>query len=76
MKRLPLIGAMALGVAALAACNPTPQQQHAMRCAGATGLGAAVGAGAGSAIGGGTGRAIAMGAGAAAGATYGSSMGC
>lgn len=76
MKRIPLIAAMVLGTAALAACNPTPQQQHAMRCAGATGLGAAVGAGLGSAIGGGTGRAIATGAGAAAGATYGQQMSC
>lgn len=76
MKRFPLIAAAALSVAALAACNPTPQQKHAMQCAGATGLGAAVGAGVGSAFGGGTGRAIMTGAGAAAGATYGQQMNC
>lgn len=76
MKHLSLIAAGVLAILTLAACNPTPQQQRAMRCAGATGLGAAVGAGIGNQFGGGTGQAIMTGAGAAAGATYGQQMSC
>ncbi|MDT1060904.1 glycine zipper 2TM domain-containing protein [Paracoccus sp. CPCC 101403] len=63
-------------VLALAACNPTPQQQAAMRCGASTAGGAAVGAGLGSAIGGGKGRDIAMAAGALGGGAMGHRMGC
>ncbi len=68
---------LALGAtAALAGCNPTPQQQAAIQCGVATGAGTAVGAGLGSAVGGGSGRNIAMAAGAVGGAAVGSQMAC
>lgn len=63
-------------VIALAACNPTPEQQAAMRCGASTAGGAAVGAGVGSLIGGGSGRNVAMTAGAIGGGVAGNRMGC
>lgn len=70
-------GVLALfGGIALAACNPTPQQQHAMQCAGGTATGALVGAAAGNVFGGGTGNQIMTAAGGAAGATLASNAAC
>ncbi|WP_347267318.1 glycine zipper 2TM domain-containing protein [Paracoccus sp. (in: a-proteobacteria)] len=68
---------ISLGVlVALAGCNPTPQQQAAMRCGAGTAGGAAVGAGLGSLVGGGSGRTIATAAGGVGGAVVGHNMAC
>lgn len=63
-------------VLALAACNPTPQQQAAIQCGASTTAGTAIGAGLGSLVGGGSGRTIATAAGGIGGAAVGHQMGC